>query len=57
MEFHKDFLDKQGERNIFRGVFETQEHLDFYEKWWHVNVYQPTWDQLSERVSINLKYN
>ena len=55
MEHYKD--SSEGEKVILRGVFETREQLDFYEKWWHVNVYQPTWDQLLEKVSIKLEVN
>ena len=55
MEHYKD--SSEGEKDTLRGVFETREQLDFYEKWWHVNVYQPTWDQLLEKVSIKLEVN
>ena len=38
--------------DTLRGVFETRAQLDAYEKMWHVSVYQPTWDQQSEKVSL-----
>jgi len=36
--------------DTLRGVFETRAQLDAYEKAWHEHVYQPTWDQQSEKV-------
>ena len=33
-----------------QGVFKTREELDSYEKLWHTQVYQPTWDEQATKV-------
>ncbi len=37
--------------DTIRGIFKTRPQLDAYERMWHMCVYQPTWDQQSEKVS------
>ena len=33
-----------------RGLLKTREELDSYEKMWHCCVYQPTWNELKDKV-------
>ena len=37
-------------KDSLRGVFKTREELDGYEKMWHCCVYQPTWNELKNKV-------
>lgn len=37
-------------KDSVRGIFQTKEELDEYERLWHCHVYQPTWDQLQDKV-------
>lgn len=41
-------------KDSVRGIFNTREELDDYEKLWHCHIYQPTWSDLQDKVSIEL---
>ena len=40
------------DEGMMEGVFKNQEELDEYERMWHTSVYQPTWNELPEKVYI-----
>ena len=46
----------QSGTNANRGVFNTPEELDRYERIWHYDVYQPTWNELKDKVFVNTIY-
>ncbi len=37
-------------KDTVRGILQTREELDEYERLWHCHIYQPTWDQLEDKV-------
>ena len=39
-----------------RGTFRTRQELDSYEKMWHTYIYQPSWSELKEKVSMQCIY-
>ena len=39
-------------KNSEKGLFISREELDDYERLWHCQVYQPTWNQLQDNVSL-----
>ncbi len=40
-------------KDSVRGIFQTREELDDYERLWHCHVYQPTRDKLQDKVRNN----
>ncbi len=41
-------------KDSMKGLFVSREELNDYERLWHCHVYQPTWNQLQEKVSLDL---
>ncbi len=39
-------------KDSVKGLFVSREELDDYERLWHCHVYQPTWNQLQDKVSL-----
>ncbi len=43
-------------KDSVKGLFVSREELDDYERLWHCHVYQPTWNQLQDKVSLHVLY-
>jgi hypothetical protein len=42
----------QSDSSAENGVFKTIEELNAYEKMWHRDIYQPTWDNIKAKVVL-----
>ena len=45
-----DMLTVESVEEALKGVFNTKDELDDYEKIWHYGIYLPTWNELRYKV-------
>ena len=45
-----------GTVDCLQGIFRTRQELDSYEQMWHTCVYQPSWNELKEKVCVSVSW-